>query len=96
MAQGVRIMKIYFLSGAGAGTDAPSWWIGPDGKVHRDPGWNPEAVLELTSALRVIKDAAHLKTPGLAANTIHGVMEFAQKQLNEHVGKEGGAVIIIG
>ena len=39
-------MNIYFIGQRGS--DAGGWYIGPDGKIHRIPGWNPEAMVELT------------------------------------------------
>lgn len=84
-------MNIYFLGGFG--TDAPSFYIGPDGKIHRVPGWNPEAMADLAHALNVIGEAAKLKTPELGEVLVKGAMEFVQKELNTHV--KGGAVLVI-
>jgi hypothetical protein len=36
--------NIYFISGGGFGTDAGGWYIGPDGKIHKVPPWNPESI----------------------------------------------------
>jgi hypothetical protein len=85
-------MNIYFIGRIGS--DAGGWYIGADGKIHRIPGWNPEAMLELSRAIEVIRNAGELKTPGLAEAAIKGVMEFAQKQLGEHV--KGGGVLVVG
>jgi hypothetical protein len=85
-------MNIYFLSFRG-GTDAGGWYIGADGKIHRIPGWNPEAMLELGHALNVIHEAGQLKTPGLADAAVKSVMDFAQKQLGEHL-KSGGVLVL--
>lgn len=84
-------MNIYFIGPRG--TDAGGWYIGPDGKIHRIPGWNPEAMVEMSHAINVIREAGQLKTPGLAQAAIKSVMEFAQKELGQHV-KEGGVVVI--
>ena len=85
-------MNIYYIGG-GAGTDAPGWYIGPDGKIHRVPGWNPEAMVDLSSAIKVIRAAAQIKTPGVADAAIKSVMTYVQKELGSHV-KEGGVVVI--
>jgi len=85
-------MNIYFI-GPGVGTDAGGWYIGPDGKIHRVPGWNPEAMLDLARAVSIIRQAGQLKTPGLADATIKSVMDFAQKQIAEHV-KDGGVLVV--
>lgn len=83
-------MKIYF---GGVGTDAPGWYIGPDGKIHPIPGWNPEAFHEVGRALHIVREGALLKTPGLAESTIRHALEFAQKELKTHV-KDGGVLVI--
>ena len=85
-------MNIYFIGRVGS--DAGGWYIGSDGKIHRIPGWNPEAMLEVTHAINVIREAGQLKTPGLADAALKGVMEFAQKELATHV--QGGGVLVIG
>ena len=86
-------MNIYFIGG-GFGTDAGGWYIGPDGKIHRVPGWNPEAMTELTHAIRIIREAGQLKTPKLSNAAIKSVMQFAQAELSEQV--KGGGVVVIG
>jgi hypothetical protein len=86
-------MNIYFIGRIGS--DAGGWYIGSDGKIHRVPGWNPEAMTELSRALNVLREAGQFKTPGLAEATIKSVLEFTQKELNTHV-KDGGAVVVMG
>lgn len=85
-------MNIYFI-GSGVFTDAGGWYIGPDGKIHRVPGWNPEAMVDLAHALNIIGEAGRLKTPGLAESTLKGVMGFAQKELEANV--KGGGVLVL-
>jgi len=82
-------MNIHFIGGS----DAGGWYIGADGKIHRIPGWNPEAMTELTRAVEIINAAGRLKTPGLGDATIKGVMQFVQNELSTHV-KEGGVLVI--
>lgn len=84
-------MNIYFIGRIG--TDAGGWYIDANGKVHRVPGWNPEAMIDLSRAISVIREAGQFKTPGLREATIKGVMEFAQKEFANHI-KEGGVVVI--
>ncbi len=84
-------MNIYFI--IGGGTDAGGWYIGSDGKIHRIPGWNPEAMVELTHALHIIREASRLKTPGLAEHALKSVMDFTQKELGAHL-KEGGVLVL--
>ena len=75
------------------GSDAGYWVIGPDGRMHHVGGWNPEALLEVSAALNVIKEATRLKTPGLAEAAVKSVMGFVQQQLGDHV-KEGGVLVL--
>ena len=82
-------MNIYVIGG----TDAGGWYIGPDGKIHRIPGWNPEAMVELGHALNILREAGQLKTPRLAAAAIKSVSEFVQKELSANL-KEGGVVLL--
>jgi hypothetical protein len=89
--EGAHGMNIYFIGPIG--TDAGGWYIGPDGKIHRVPGWNPEAMVELTHALTILREAGQLKTPGLAEAAIQSVLEFTQREFSEQV-KEGGVVVI--
>lgn len=85
-------MNIYFVS-SGFGTDAPGWYIGSDGKIHRIPGWNPEAMVDFSHAIKIIREAGQLKQAGLREATIKSVMEFAQKEFGQYI-KDGGVVVI--
>jgi hypothetical protein len=81
---------VIFIGGGGTDAGGIIW----DGKrFRRVPGWNPEAVLELSSAVRVIGAAARLKTPGLAEAAAKSVTEFVNKEIGAHA-KEGTVVII--
>jgi len=82
-------MNIYI----GGGTDAGGIIIHPDGTIEVVPGWNPEAFLELSHALNIIREAAQLKTPELAQGAIRSVMGFAQEQVGQYM-KEGGVLVI--
>ena len=88
-----HLQRIHFIGG-GFGSDAGGWYIGPDGKVHHFGGWNPEAISELGHAVRVLREAAQLKTPGVAEAAIKSVMELVQTQLGEHV--KSGDVLVVG
>lgn len=84
---------MYFMS-PGIGTDAGGWYIGPDGKIHRVPGWNPESMTDLSRAVSVIRGAAQLKAPGLADSILKtGLLEFAFKEVGAHV--KGGGVLVM-
>jgi len=86
-------MNIYFIGQFGS--DAGGWYIGADGKIHRVPGWNPDALREIGAALGVLREAGRLKTHGLADAAIKSVLEFTHKELGAHV-KGGGAVVVMG
>ncbi|MCC6537802.1 MAG: hypothetical protein IT162_09650 [Bryobacterales bacterium] len=86
-------MRIIFIGG---GTDAGGWYIGPDGKIHRIPGWNPEAMADLSAALTVLKVGSRIKAKGVADRAIKSVLALAQKELGEYAGKEGGAIVVLG
>jgi hypothetical protein len=76
------------------GSDAGYVYIGPDGKIHRVPGWNPEQLSEVSKAVSILAQAAALKTPG-HAERISGVLnDFVQKEISSHVKEAGGLSII--
>jgi hypothetical protein len=85
-------MNIYYIS-TGVFTDAGGWYIGPDGKIHPVPPWNPDAMRDLAHAVNIIGEAGRVKTPGVADAWIKNVMGFAQKELETHL--KGGGVLVI-
>ena len=85
-------MNIYFVGNIGS--DAGGWYIGSDGKIHRVPGWNPEAMSELTHAVNILREAGQLKTPGLAESVIQSVLGFTERELGEQL--KGGGVLVVG
>jgi hypothetical protein len=91
MAEVRAATNLYFIGQAG--TDAGGWYIGADGKIHRIPGWEAQATLELSRAVNVLGIAAQLKTPGLAETTIRGLMDFTQKEIAQHL-PQGGVLVV--
>lgn len=85
--------NIYFIGQFGS--DAGGWYIGSDGKIHRVPGWNPEAMSDLASAVSIIRYTNLVKNAGFSSQIMKEVVGFAQKQLGEHI-KDGGIVVING
>jgi hypothetical protein len=82
------------IFGPGFGTDAPSWYIGRDGKIHPVPGWNPEAFADLSRMVIAIGELGRIKNHGLVESTLHaGLLEHAFKELGTHV-KEGGVLVL--
>jgi hypothetical protein len=53
-------MMVLFGGGDGGG-----FWIGPDGKIHRIPPWNPELLRQLRAAKAVLSAADGLGEKGL-------------------------------
>jgi hypothetical protein len=80
-----------FIMGGGF-TDAGGWWIGPDGKIHKVPGWNPEAVREVSHMVNILREAAQLKTPGLAEAVSRVVIDHVQKELGANL-REGDLAV---
>lgn len=74
------------------GSDA-GYWVFRDGKWVHVPGWQPEILREVTSALRIIAETQQFKTPGLAQTVTKGLTEFVQKQFDTR-GMEGAVVIL--
>src|SRR4051812_10244562 len=84
----------------GSGTDAPGLKLVPDGhggyKVVPVPGWNPEQMLELNSALKVLASAGRIKQPDASK----AIMTAASKLANEGIahltgGQAGGNTVIV-
>ena len=77
------------------GTDAPGIVIVPDGHggyvVKRVPGWNPEQMVELSSALKVLAAASRLKQFDVAKTIVDAAARLAQSELGHVVGGEHGA-----
>jgi len=87
----------------GGGTDAPGFKIVPDGKggwkIVPVPGWNPEQMIELASALRVSAAAGRLKSPQVSRTILNSAMKHTVNELGGLLGKEKGgaaAVVLIG
>jgi hypothetical protein len=85
--------NIYFLGQVGS--DAGGWYIGADGKIHRIPGWAPDLMKDLVSAVSVIRHAGQIKVPGFGGQIMKEAVSFANKQFAEHV-TEGGIIVING
>jgi hypothetical protein len=83
-------MRLFFFGGYG--TDAGGWYIGADGKIHKVPGWNPEAVVELQHAVNILREAAQLKTPGLSEAVARVVYDQVQKELGANL-REGDLAV---
>ena len=82
---------IIFIGGGGLTDAGGIIWDGHHFK--KVPGWNPEAVLELGNAVKVIGAASRLKTPGLAEAAAKVVSDFVNREIGAHA-KEGNVVVI--
>lgn len=85
--------NIYFISGGGFGTDAGGWYIGPDGKIHKVPPWNPESMFDLVNSVTILGAASRIKERGFSDSIIKEVLPSVHKQLDSHV-QEGGILVI--
>jgi hypothetical protein len=74
------------------GTDAGGWFIDENGVIHRVPGWDPEAALEIQHAVNIIREAAQLKTPGLAEAATKAAGSFVHQEVTGLLGEDGVAV----
>jgi hypothetical protein len=74
------------------GSDA-GYWVFRDGHWVHVGGWQIEAKVELSQALKILGETARLKTPGLADSVTKGLAEFVQKELGAHNIKDAGVVI---
>ncbi|MEA2329807.1 MAG: hypothetical protein QOE68_4766 [Thermoanaerobaculia bacterium] len=75
------------------GSDAGGWWIGPDGKVHKVPGWGVDQLREVSHLARSLQSISQLKTPGLSERVGVALVESLHKALEGHV-KEGDVVVL--
>ena len=62
-----------------------------------DWGWLPEPYMEFTRAVRMLKEALRLKTPGVQDRTVKVLHEFVKRQLEENFGDviAQGAVLVL-
>jgi hypothetical protein len=65
---------------------------GPTARSTRFRDGNPESVIELQHAVNVIREAAQIKTPGVAEAAVRVVHELVTKELSAHL-KEGDVAI---
>lgn len=85
-------MRLFF--GGGFGTDAGGWYIGPDGKIHRVPGWNPEAMQDLGRMVSAIMDLGQIKNQALVEHTLKaGLLDTAFTEIGTHL-KDGGVLVL--
>jgi hypothetical protein len=84
----------------GAGTDAPGWKLVPDGHggwtIVPVPGWNPEQMVELGSALRVVSAAASLKHPEVSKTILNSVGKLVASELGPAIdAHQAGAHVVV-
>jgi hypothetical protein len=82
--------RIYFGS---IGSDAGYWYIGPDGKIHHVPGWNPEAFLSMERTVEIIGLAARLQTPDAKERILSASFGQLQEDLKGFI--EPGSIIVL-
>jgi len=84
----------------GGGTDAPGVKLVPDGhggyKVVPVPGWNPEAMLELSAAVSILQQATRLKQPEASKGVMAAVSKIASSDLTHLAGDQAaGATVVV-
>jgi hypothetical protein len=72
------------------GSDAGYTWIDAQGHVHHVPGWQPEELREVATAINILSQATAFKTPGLSERVVGVLREFVQGELSSRL-KDGGA-----
>jgi hypothetical protein len=81
------------------GTDAPGIIIEPDGhggwKIVRVPGWNPEQMVELGSALEVVAAASRLKHPEVSKTILNSVGKLVASEIAPALDKQAGGRAVV-
>jgi hypothetical protein len=83
------------------GTDAPGIQIVPDGhggwKIVRVPGWNPEQMVELGSAIRVAAAAGHIKESKVSQSILKSAAPLVSAELDKVLGQQpdGANVVVV-
>jgi hypothetical protein len=72
------------------GSDAPGWYIGPDGQIHYFEGWGIESLREVQLAIQAIEVVSRLRTPRLADGITKTLAGFVNKELGSHIGANAG------
>jgi hypothetical protein len=99
MATAIRAEQLSFV--IVGGTDAPGIMLVPDGKggfkIVKVPGWNPEQMAELGSALSVVAAAARLKNPEVSRNVLNTVGKLVAEELTPTLqrSEQGHTVVIM-
>ena len=80
------------------GTDAPGIMIVPDGhggwKIVKVPGWNPEQMVELGSALEVVAAASRLKHPQVSQTILNSVGKLVESEIAPAMKEAGGHAVV--
>ena len=81
------------------GTDAPGIQLVPDGhggwKIVRVPGWNPEQMLELGSAIEATAAAGHIRDAKASQAILKSAGPLVSAQLDKVLGKQGADANVV-
>jgi hypothetical protein len=96
----IRTFKEATFLVVGEGTDAPGFRIVPDGKggwkIVPVPGWDPEQMRELASAVRVVAAAGRIKHAAVSRRILKSAADHALTEIGGLIGKEArGAQAVI-
>jgi hypothetical protein len=75
------------------GSDAGGWYIGPDGKIHRVPGWGVDQLADVSRALTGLRQIAQIKNAAVAERAVSGLVDMLKKDLGSHL-KEGDVLVV--
>jgi hypothetical protein len=83
----------------GGETDAPGIKIVSDGhggiKIVHVPGWNPEQLVELGAALKVIAAAAAIHREDAQHEILHAAIGLAGRELDGVAGEHGAGTVVV-
>ena len=75
------------------GSDAGGWYITPDGKIHKIPGWAPDQLREVTNLMQGLRSVSQLRSPGVAEKVAGALMDAVKTELGSHM-REGDVLVL--
>jgi hypothetical protein len=95
-AEALREMTIIVVGGA---NDAPGFKIVPDGhggfKIVPVPGWDPQQMLELQQAVKIIAAAGRIKHERISHEILQSATRLVASELRGAIGKQQGDAPVV-